>query len=514
MLRDSLTRRQWMGITAGGLTAMSTHGLLNAQEESQKRPNVLLLMSDQHRGDCLGADGNEAILTPHLDRIAREGARFCHAYTSVPSCTPARAALLTGLGPWRNGMLGYGKVAERYAQEKPRMLAEAGYRTCVIGKCHYHPQRNGHGYHQLILDESGRAQDPEFKSDYRAWFDSVAPGLNPDATGIGWNDYRGRPYALPEDLHPTRWTGDVAVNYINNHTGDSPFFLKVSFARPHSPYDAPQRIFDVYKDRQIPERHLGEWCARYAPRSWEGDNIWHGDMGPETTRNSRTGYYGNVTFIDEQVGRILSALEAGNLLEETLIMVIADHGDMLGDHHHWRKTYAYEGSARIPFLIRWPESMLSAPRGQVRPEPVELRDVLPTLLNAANAGGAEGMDGKSILPLLRGGSEGWRSFIDLEHDVCYDKTNHWSAATDGRVKYIFNAFNGEEMLFNLEKDPGECVNLAGQSEHTDILSEWRGNLAAHLEERGDAWVKDGRLQLRQESILYSPLYPAMATATS
>ena len=133
MLRDSLTRRQWMGITAGGLTAMSTHGLLNAQEESQKRPNILLLMSDQHRGDCLGADGNEAILTPHLDRIAREGARFCHAYTSVPSCTPARAALLTGLGPWRNGMLGYGKVAERYAQEKPRMLAEAGYRTCAIG---------------------------------------------------------------------------------------------------------------------------------------------------------------------------------------------------------------------------------------------------------------------------------------------------------------------------------------------------------------------------------------------
>ncbi len=508
MSECSMTRRQWMGVTAGGLTALSVQGLLNAQGESQKRPNILLLMSDQHRGDCLGADGNEAILTPHLDRIAREGALFCHAYSSVPSCTPARAALLTGLGPWRNGMLGYGRVAERYAQEKPRMLAEAGYRTCAIGKCHYHPQRNGHGYHQLILDESGRVQDPGFKSDYRAWFESAAPGLDPDATGIGWNDHRGQPYALPEELHPTRWTGDAAVTYINSHTGDSPFFLKVSFARPHSPYDAPQRFFDLYRDRPIPDRHLGDWCASYAPRSWAKDDIWHGDMGWETTRNSRAGYYGNVTFIDEQVGRLLAALETKHLLEETLIMVIADHGDMLGDHHHWRKTYAYEGSARIPFLVRWPESMIDAPRGQVRPEPVELRDVLPTLLDAANAGGADGMDGKSIFPLLRGTSEGWREFIDLEHDVCYDKKNHWSAATDGRIKYIFNAFDGQEMLFDLQEDPGECVNLAGHADYADTLAAWHSKLAGHLEERGEAWVKNGRLQLRPDSILHSPLYPA------
>ncbi len=506
MTTSGMTRRQWMGMTAGMLAAASMDGIA-AGAAVRKRPNILLLMTDQHRGDCLGADGNEAILTPNMDRIAREGARFCHAYTCVPSCTPARAALLTGLGPWRNGMLGYGKVAEKYAKEKPRMLAEAGYHTCAIGKCHYHPQRNGHGYERLILDESGRSQEPGFLSDYRAWFKSVAPDLNPDATGIGWNDHRGRPYALPEELHPTRWTGDVAVNFINDHSGDAPFFLKVSFARPHSPYDAPERFHDLYRNRAIPERFLGDWCARYAPRSWERDDIWHGDMGPEVTRASRAGYYGNVSFIDEQVGRILAALEAKALLDDTLILFVADHGDMLGDHHHWRKTYAYEGSARIPFLVRWPERLAAGPRGQVRPEPVELRDVLPTFLDMAGIGGAEDMDGKSILPLLGTDPVNGRAFIDLEHDICYDKTNHWSAVTDGRTKYIFNACNGEEMLFDLVNDPGECINLAGRTKHADLLTEWRDRLIGHLQERGEAWVKDRQLQLRPESILHSPHFP-------
>jgi len=145
---------------------------------------MLLLMADQHRADCLGADGNPVIHTPNLDRLAAEGARFRCAYSSTPTCTPARSALLTGLSPWRHGMLGYGRVAEKYPLEMPRALREAGYYTLGIGKMHYHPQRNPHGFHQVLLDESGRAESPEFRSDYRAWFCSEAPGLDPDATGI------------------------------------------------------------------------------------------------------------------------------------------------------------------------------------------------------------------------------------------------------------------------------------------------------------------------------------------
>ncbi|MFC1806608.1 arylsulfatase, partial [Planctomycetota bacterium] len=337
------------------------------------RPNILLLMTDQHRGDCIGADGNKAIKTPHLDRIAKEGALFRAAYSSVPSCTPARSCLLTGLSPWHNGMLGYGRVARKYANEKPRMLREAGYHTLGIGKMHWHPQRARHGFHKTILDESGRAESKSFVSDYRQWFRAQAPQLNPDATGIGWNDYPAKPYALPEHLHPTHWTGETAVQFLRQYKRQEPFFLKVSFARPHSPYDAPERFFKLYEDADLPKAHVGAWAERHALRGKKiGRSSWRGDLGAEQVRRSRQGYYGNVTFIDEEVGRILAELEARGRLDSTLILFTADHGDMLGDHHLWRKTYAYEASARIPMLVRWPDS-LSARRGQVLDQPVELR---------------------------------------------------------------------------------------------------------------------------------------------
>ncbi|HRT97473.1 MAG TPA: sulfatase-like hydrolase/transferase, partial [Planctomycetota bacterium] len=128
----------------------------------RKSPNILFLMTDQHRGDCIGADGNRVIRTPNLDRIAHEGVLFRCAYTSTPSCTPARAGLLTGLSPWHHGMLGYGAVADAYRNEKPKMLREAGYQTLGIGKMHWSPQRNLHGFHRTMLDESGRVESKDF----------------------------------------------------------------------------------------------------------------------------------------------------------------------------------------------------------------------------------------------------------------------------------------------------------------------------------------------------------------
>jgi len=498
-----LTRRQALAVAAAAPAYL--RGGWTARRAS--RPHLLLLMADQFRGDCVGADGNRVIRTPNLDRLAREGAIFRCAYSSTPTCTPARAALLTGLSPWRHGMLGYGRIAERYPIEKPRLLREAGYHTLGIGKMHYHPQRNLHGYHQTLLDESGRVESPDFRSDYRSWFWSEAPHLNPDATGIGWNSYRAAPYALPERLHPTRWTGETAVQFLRNYNGPEPFFLKVSFARPHSPYDPPERFWKMYEDAPLPRAVVGDWAARYAPRSSDRDDLWHGDLGEEQVRRSRQGYYGSVSFVDEQIGRILEALEQRGWLEQTLIVFIADHGDMTGDHHLWRKSYAYEASARIPMLLRWPEGLVSARRGQLLREPVELRDVLPTLLDAAGATVPEGLDGRSLLDLVRGRKEGWRSWIDLEHDVCYSPENHWSALTDGRWKYIFHARDGREQLFYVERDPGELKDLAGDPAWQDTLRQWRQRLIEHLAERGERFVKNGRLVLRPESYLYSPNYP-------
>ncbi len=149
------------------------------------KPHIILIMTDQHRGDCLGCAGNATIKTPNIDALARDGVLFSKAYTATPSCTPARAALLTGWAPWHHGMLGYGRVAESYGNEMPRMLRELGYHAIGIGKMHWHPQRNLHGFHETILDESGRGETPGFISDYRQWFKETTGGKNPDATGIG-----------------------------------------------------------------------------------------------------------------------------------------------------------------------------------------------------------------------------------------------------------------------------------------------------------------------------------------
>ena len=511
--RSHLTRRSVLQLGLGSLAMTALQARRASSAPAAKQPNILFIMGDQHRGDCVGADGNQAIRTPHLDRIAREGVLFRSAYTAVPSCTPARAGLLTGLSPWHHGMLGYGRVATEYPNEKPKMLREAGYYGVGLGKMHWFPQRNLHGFHKTLLDESGRAESKGFVSDCRQWFREQTPDLNPDATGIGWNDYQAKPYALPERLHPTAWTGDTAVQLIQGYDRPEPFFFKVSFARPHSPYDSPERLWRLYEDADLPKAVVGKWAERHAERGRKlPSSTWRGDLGEAQVRRSRQGYYGNVTFIDEQIGRMLDALEKRGWLENTLILYTADHGDMTGDHHLWRKTYAYEASARIPMLVRWGSDFLDARRGQVLRQPVELRDILPTFLDAAGASvDPKRFDGRSMLDLVRGKTEGWREWIDLEHDICYDRSNHWNALTDGRWKYIFHALDGEEQLFDLQADPGELRDLAKETEHEATLRLWRGRLLDHFAERGAPYVVNGKLGLRPKPTLYSPNYPRNAT---
>lgn len=480
------------------------------------RPNILLLMADQFRVDCLGAYGNRVIRTPNLDRIAEQGIRFTSAFTSMPTCTPARTALLTGLGPWRHGMLGFARMATNpYSIEKPRAMARAGYYTTSIGKNHYYPIRNPHGYHQLICDEHcsywfhTRGVESEAsweeRCDYEAWFWSQSPDKDPHATGLSWNDHRGIPFAYPEEMHATRWTAETAISFLKSYDKQQPFFLKVSFIRPHSPYDAPQRFFKMYEDAALPEAQVGSWASRYEPRSDPGNDLWHGKLPSAEIHRSRQGYYGSVSFVDEQVGRILDVLEGRHLLDETLVIFLSDHGDMLGDQNLWRKSYGYQQSAHIPLLMRLPSSM-NEKKAQVIDNPVELRDVLPTLLDAAGAPIPTTIEGKSLLQLARS-EGGWREYIDLEHDICYGPENHWNGLTDGKWKYIYHARDGEEQLFDLRQDAHELNDLAGRAEYSQELRLWRSRLVAHLQERGPAWVRGGNLIPRPEGMLLSPNFP-------
>jgi len=502
------TRRRFIGVTSAGVAA--AFGGASVSARPRRQPHVLLLMADQFRADCLGAAGHPCVHTPNLDRIARDGILCDRAYSSTPSCTPARSGLLTGLSPWHHGMLGYGQVAVRHDNELPRMMREAGYYTLGVGKMHWHPQRNLHGFHQTVLDESGRVESPDFESDYRKWFREVAPGRDPDATGIGWNDHRAAPYALPEHLHPTRWAGDRAVEFLQGYEAEHPFFLKVSFARPHSPYDPPRRFLDRYADADIPGAYVGDWAEPNAMRGHEPfrDDLARGDLGPEVVRRSRQGYYGSVAFIDEQIGRILDVLRTRGFLDDTLVLFTSDHGDMTGDHHLWRKTFAYESSARIPMVVRWPEWLVAAERGRRVSKLTELRDVLPTCLAAAT-GSYDPLrfDGRSLLELATGDTGEWRETLDLEHSTCYWAENQWTGVTDGRFKYVYYAPTGQQQLFDLEADPHELHDLSLDPESSALVAEWRARMVDTLSERGEPYVVDGDLGIRPNAVLYSPSYP-------
>lgn len=508
----------WSGIVSTQAMGIHPH---ETEEEVKKRtspnlnrsgkPHIILLMTDQHRGDALGCMGNKAIHTPNLDRLASEGTLFVSAYSSTPSSTPARSGLLTGLSPWHHGMLGYGALAEKYKYEMPQMLRELGYYTFGIGKMHWNPQNALHGFHETLIDESGRVESKNFISDYRKWFQLQAPAQNPDKTGIGWNDHSAGVYQLDEHLHPTSWTGQKACELIRHYDAEQPLFLKVSFARPHSPYDPPKRYLDMYEKQEMPTPAKGDWCTKYAelkrPEEMPSDAAF-ANFGDAYAQNSCRHYYANITFIDDQIGQIIQCLQEKGMYDNALICFTADHGDMMGDHYHWRKTYPYEGSTHIPYIIKWPKSMKRLlPNGTKVDFPVELRDFLPTFLEIAGGKVPTDMDGRSLCPLVQETNPTWRKYIDLEHATCYAADNYWCGLTDGKQKYIWNLHNGSEQLFDLEKDSREEHNCVSDEAYASTLEVMRAALANHLKERGDSFVRDGQLQTRAQTLLYSPNFP-------
>jgi arylsulfatase len=479
-------------------------GPTDATTTTSNRINILFLMDDQHRGDWIGAAGAKWMITPNLDRLAREGVLFRRGYSSTPSCLPARAALLTGMSPWGHGNLGYTPIPERFAVEKPRLFTEAGYRTYSVGKQHFAPPRNPHGYQTVVLGE------PKFNNatptdDYEKWFAAHMPGRDPYQDYRGGNDQRGGiSYPFDERVHETRWVADQAIAFLESHPRNAPWFLKVSWLRPHAPYTAPKRWYDRYEGIEIPPPAVGDWarqCYGDVTNSFQKDpNLTRGVVPAEELRESRRSYAAAISFMDEQLGRVLAALEKRGELDNTLILFTADHGDILGDNLLYRKTFPVEGSVNVPMIVRWPGRLgLDAKRGQVRQELVELRDVLPTFLDAAGLPTPAAVEGRSLLDALRG--KPWRPLLDLEHASCYAPKDGWVALMGQRHKYVYYTLTGAQQLFDLTNDPHELRDLTSEPASTALVKEWRQKMVKHLAPRGDAWVRDGDLVVQPKSLL-------------
>ena len=296
------------------------------------------------------------------------------------------------------------------------------------------------------------------------------------------------------------------MDFLRAHDEDRPFFLNISFVRPHSPYTPPQSYFDMYWQDETPAPYVGEWSAMHDdPATAVDPDAWRGKMTPRQIHRARSGYYGDVSFIDTQIGRLLNMFRRNmrEMYQNTWFVFVSDHGDMLGDHNMWRKTYAYEGSARIPFVVVPPAGQ-GRPSRAVADEVVRLSDVMPTLLAGAGLSVPGTVDGRDLRPLMDAPADDWRAYIHGEHCRCYSPEQEMQYVTDGRRKFIWLPRIDREQFFDLEQDPGEVDDLIEDASRREEIETWRGYLVQELSKRDCGWVRDGRPYCPPDDPLVSP----------
>jgi len=454
-----------------------------------ERPNIILFITDQQRGDCLGIEDHPVLQTPYLDEMASSGVRFRRGYAACPVCVPARRTLMTGRKPSNQGvMMNYQTHLE--GPTLPGELTKAGYQTHLVGKLHLHPERKLYGFMSADWADSPacRTDDDYHRFLIREGVPAHKAGL---AHGCSVNGYVARPWPLDEQYHFTNWCADRAIDFLQRRDPTVPFFLKVSFHQPHQPMVPPRDYWDRYIDAELPEPYVGDWARIYdEPQRGMPVDAWRFRPTEPVMRQARAGYYGCIDHIDNQIGRILTQAPK----RDTILVFVSDHGEMLGDHQWFRKRNAFEPSARVPYLIKLPPSM-GPESGQVRDEVVELMDLMPTLLDAAGVDVPASCDGRSLLPLIRGESDDWREYLHGECAAVPTINSGMQYVTDGRRKYIYYPGTGDEHFFDLEADPREMHNLTDEPGRAGELEQWRGRLIRELEGRPEGFVKDGRLQV-------------------
>lgn len=484
-------------------------GPRGAARVTSRRPNILLITSDQHRGDAFGFEGRQ-VLTPHLDALAAEGTRFSACICPSVVCQPARASILTGLLPLTHGVhdngidLAPGRGEAGFAGA----LGAAGYATGFVGKAHfstYHTFRPtgtpecvassadyaadwngpymGFGHVELMLVGHNwfPVEAPPRGQHYERWFHADGQGAARMAEyrrAIGDTGGAAQTWhsALPVAWHNTTWTADRAIAFLRDRPKDRPFCLWASFPDPHHPFDCPlpwSRLHDPAAIDLPPQRRRDldrrPWWHRavlesepVGPPEAVATRKAYSRIPPQTDAQLReviANYYGMVSLIDHAVGRILIALQEEDLAGETIVVFTSDHGEWLGDHGLILKgPMAYEGLLRVGMILRGP----GIPAGRVVGDPVSTLDLAPTFLEAAGAAPRGALHGASLLPVLRGTAS--REVALSEWELLPARTGvplSLRVARGRRWKLSLELRSGAGELYDLETDPQEMENRFG-----------------------------------------------------
>lgn len=447
-------------------------------EAATPKLNVLFIAVDDMNND-LGCYGNPVVKSPNIDKLAARGVKFERAYCQFPLCSPSRSSIMTGLRPDKTRVF---DLQYHFRQgipdtvTMPQMFMRNGYYAARVGKIYHYGNPGDIGTSGL--------DDPT------SWKEFVNPAGNDKTTLeseiINYTPQRGLGSAMSffsdpngrDEDHTDGKVATEAIKLLEKHKGE-PFFLAVGFYKPHTPYVAPKKYFDLYPLEKIEVPNISPDYPKTVPapalsstRPWPNFGV-----TPQQARETKRGYYAAISFVDAQIGRVVDALDRLGLKNNTVIVFWSDHGYSLGTHGLWMKQSCFEDSARVPFIIAGPG--ISA--GKPSPRLVELIDVYPTLADLAGLSPPPNLPGASLRPLLAKPDAAWSrpAFTQVQRG---DFPGHSVRTPRWRYTEWDGGKQGVE-LYDHEKDPGEMKNLAGDPEHAATMAELKKLVAKNWPER-------------------------------
>ncbi|MDP6037393.1 MAG: sulfatase-like hydrolase/transferase [Candidatus Latescibacteria bacterium] len=474
---------------------------------SGTRPNLIFILCDQLRFDCLGYAGHSLVETPNIDRLAERGVAFETAYCASPVCSPARASWLTGTYPHAHQQLAnYGPerlVPEAMAVMRPDAVTlgdvfkEAGYWCGIAGPWHLgHDHQPQHGFEEFWRVYRYQGDHPDILFDYfdREGVPNLYEGKHPTILRHGM-DYT--PIADPRQQRTT-WTINQGLEFLDT-LDDRSFFLYLSVKDPHPLIAVSQELIDKYPIDKID-----------LPKTWKDDlagrpDYLKNDVGRMSQDMDETGfrtmmayYFALITHIDDQVGRLMDHLESLGLADNTIVTFISDHGEMLGEHHAIQKRMFWEASVRVPCVVSWPAGL---PSGHLVTTPLGGVDLAPTLLELCGLSFENSIDGRSVAQAIREGEQSdcvpIFSEIGTSDGINFRSTEPEELAArvmvrDGDWKYIMNRTDDDE-LYNVSVDPLELTNLAADADQADRITHGQSLIREMITHTGPgyyAWCLD------------------------
>ncbi|GAA4314068.1 sulfatase [Compostibacter hankyongensis] len=432
-----------------------------AKEPSRKRPNILVLHADQWRAQAFGYAGDKNVKTPHIDSFAATCADFQYAVSGLPVCTPYRASFMTGQRPLTNGVFMNDVRLDTNAVTIAEVLARNGYQTGYIGKWHLDGQAR-----LSYTPPGGRRQG------FQYW-----KAVNCT------HDYNHSMYYEGDDPAPHYWPGydaiaetEDAVQYIKGHSGDEqPFFLMLAWGTPHAPYQtAPARYRALYDSSAFELRPN-------VPDSME-----------KQVRHDLAGYYAHMSVLDDMVGQLLNTLKEEHILDNTIVLFVSDHGDLLGSHGYYKKQRPYDESIRVPFLLHYSGGADSI-RSGTYDAMINAEDVMPTLLGLCGVAVPGSVEGKDFSGYLHGGKSPKDSVAVI---TCIQPFGQWTRAEGGkecrgirtpRYTYVRD-LQGPWLLFDNLSDPYQMNNLTGNPQYAALQKRLDGILSEKLRVEHDAFL--------------------------